>query len=517
MPSAPQLDWPQGQPLFEVQWRAISESLAGNGVVTNSALEVTATATDLEIQVAAGDAFYIGTTYSLGAAETHTLSAGDASDDRWDTVYFDTDTSTSDVREGTPGTDPEPPDVQGNELLLAIVYVPANATDVPDSDILNWRAKFSNEAEDVQYDDNPGVYPGNDVESALDELQEAAQITAYPLAIADLANPYSLPVITDMDVASTDLVDGGTTLYEASNTWFRSEVVQATAAAFTGDEQFSAYPLALADLATPYPLPSISDLDLDANDLVDGGTTVWDTSAGWVPRTSVDDEKQTTTYTTTPNTTSGEEVALVDTSTIGAASTLTLASADANAGNQVLVVDSTGTAASNLITVDTEGAETIDGASSTIIDDQYGSALFTSDGSNWFIAGGTAAGVDPANIVDGAESGAVGASDQGILVVDSLEPGDTLRIQKAVLTTASVEAIPTGVDLELVTFDNAGSFTSQATLITGDGATVHDRVTGSPLASYENTGMAAQSVGVLVDNTTTTAHEVMADVRGDIV
>ena len=526
MPTAAKIQWPQGQPLFEVQWRAVAESLAGNGVRSASDLEVTATATDLEIQVAAGTAFYLASESVLGAAETHTLTAGDGTYDRWDTVYFDTATDSSGVREGTPEADPEPPDVQGDELLLAVVYVPQGATDVPDEDVLNWRAQFSNEAEEVNYDDSTGVYGTSSVDGALDELQEAAQITAYPLALTDLASPFALPSITDMDAAGTDLTDssGPGTLYDASAQVFVQSVLGGPASSLSAyplapatDLAVNAYPFALADLASPFPLPSITDLDLNGNDLVDAGTTVWDTSAGWVPREQVDDEKLTTTYTTTPNTTSGEEVALVDTATIGASSTLTLASADASAGNQVLVVDATGTAASNSITIDTEGSETIDGNGSITVSDNYASALLTSDGTNWFVAGGTAAGTDPAAIVDGAESGNVPDTDQGILVVDSLADGETLRIQKAVLTTATVEAVPTGVDLELVTFDNAGGFTSRATLATGDGATVYDRVTGSPMASYENTSGSAQSVGVLVDNGSGGAVEVMADVRGDIV
>jgi hypothetical protein len=58
MPSAAQLEWPQGQPLFEVQWRSVSEALGGNGVQNPSDMNVTATATSLEIQVAAGTVIY---------------------------------------------------------------------------------------------------------------------------------------------------------------------------------------------------------------------------------------------------------------------------------------------------------------------------------------------------------------------------------------------------------------------------------------------------------------------------
>lgn len=206
MPTAPKLDWPQGQPLFEVQWRAIAESLAGNGVVAASDLEVTATGNALEIEVASGTAFYQAAEYSLSAAETHTLTSGDADYDRWDTVYFDTSTAASGVREGTPAAEPEPPDIQAAEILLAVVYVPAGASDVPDSDILNWRAQFSNEAEEVHYDDGSGTYSVSNVAAALDELTEAAQAENYPLLIG-----------TDVaaHLAGSDLqaADGGPVVY----------------------------------------------------------------------------------------------------------------------------------------------------------------------------------------------------------------------------------------------------------------------------------------------------------------
>lgn len=550
MPSAAKIQWPQGQPLFEVQWRAVAESLAGNGVVSASDLEVTATANDLEIQVAAGDAFYVGVTYTLGSASAFTLSAGDGTYDRWDTVYFDTATSSAGVREGTPAASPEPPDVQGDELLLAIVYVPQNATDVPDADVLNWRAQFSNEAEAIHYDDNPGVYPGNDVEAALDELQEAAQITAYPLAIADLDSPYGLPVITDMDVAGTDLTDAGTVLYESANTWFRNEVVQALAN-LTGDEQFTQHPLALADLASPFALPSITDMDAGGNDLVDGGTTIWDTSAGWVPRPQVDDERVTTGPHTANVTTSGEEVLLVDTS--GGAVTVTLASADVATGNSVAVVDVGGAAGTNTITVDTEGSETIDNASSAQVDSDYGAASYTSDGTNWFrttasgiaestlvleddgsavdsatstvnareglaatqtSAGEVALDYEHQEVFEGRESGAVSDTNQGILIIDNLPDGQTVEVYKATLTLADGSPAPTGLDLELVTLDNAGGFTSRTTLITGDGSTVFDRATGNPLGSYTNNTGSAITIGVLVDNGTGSSQSVMASVEG---
>lgn len=72
---------------------------------------------------------------------------------------------------------------------------------------------------------------------------------------------------------------------------------------------------------------------------------------------------------------------LVDTS--GGAATVTLPAAAAN--RYVILKDSTGDAFSNNITVNTPGAETIDGAASFTMNSEYGSETFVSDGTNWFI------------------------------------------------------------------------------------------------------------------------------------
>lgn len=518
MPTADQIEWPQDEPLFEVHWRAISEGLIGNGVKDAGDFEVTATANNREVSIAAGTAFYQASESTLGSSTTKTHSAGDGSNDRWDIIAYDTGTDSVTKREGTAAANPEPPDIQGDEILLAVIKVPQNF-DAPfdnDTHIFNWRTFFSNEAEHVNYDDSTGVYSVNNVDAALDELQEAAQIGAYPLALADLANPFGLDELTDMDVDATDLTDGATVLYESSNGWLRNEVVQALRN-FTGDEAFTGtHPLPLGDLASPFALPSITDMDAAGNDLVDGGTTVWDTSEGHVPRGSLDDVRATTTVTSASYTTSDEEVVFVDTATIGGASTITLASADAVDGNAIRIMDVAGSAKANPITVDTEGSETIDGDSSITIDTDYNAYVLISDGTNWKIQSALAAESrgPPEEDFSGSETGNVPAGDTGVLVVSSLEPNESVEVYRAALTTDTIEAIPTGIDLKLVTFDNAGGFTTQATLITGDGSTVFDDETGDPLGSYENTGTSAESIGVVADNTTTSAQELVAMCEG---
>lgn len=71
---------------------------------------------------------------------------------------------------------------------------------------------------------------------------------------------------------------------------------------------------------------------------------------------------------------------LVDT---GTTVTVTLPSAALNA--EITIKDSTGEANDQNITINTPGAETIDGAASLTISSNYESVRLVSDGSNWFI------------------------------------------------------------------------------------------------------------------------------------
>lgn len=66
------------------------------------------------------------------------------------------------------------------------------------------------------------------------------------------------------------------------------------------------------------------------------------------------------------------------------ACTITLPSALAEAGRRYVIKDESGLAATNNITVATEGAELIDGAATAVINTNYGSLGLYSNGTNWF-------------------------------------------------------------------------------------------------------------------------------------
>ena len=74
------------------------------------------------------------------------------------------------------------------------------------------------------------------------------------------------------------------------------------------------------------------------------------------------------------------ETHLIDTS--GGTATVTLPSPTTDA---YIVIKDEGNANTNNITINTPGAETIDGSASLIIDSDYGSVILVSDGTNWFI------------------------------------------------------------------------------------------------------------------------------------
>ena len=65
--------------------------------------------------------------------------------------------------------------------------------------------------------------------------------------------------------------------------------------------------------------------------------------------------------------------------------TVTLPSAQVNAGRLFTIKDESGNASTNNITVATEGSELIDGSATNVIDSDYGAKHYYSDGTNWFV------------------------------------------------------------------------------------------------------------------------------------
>ncbi len=109
------------------------------------------------------------------------------------------------------------------------------------------------------------------------------------------------------------------------------------------------------------------------------GIGTWTATSGMQLKQSLAVYRTTTAATAT---TAGQTIiAVTDTSAVR---TVHLATADAKVGRIVIVKDESGGAGTNNITVDGEGGETIDGASSVTISANYGVLRVYSNGTNWF-------------------------------------------------------------------------------------------------------------------------------------
>ena len=104
--------------------------------------------------------------------------------------------------------------------------------------------------------------------------------------------------------------------------------------------------------------------------------------------------------------------------------TITLPTAEVRPGRIYTVKDESGAAATNNITVDTEGSETIDGSSTHVMVTNYQSVSYYSDGTNWFIVPVAAAAAgSPGLVYEGSqttEASTTSTSAVDLLTISSL-------------------------------------------------------------------------------------------------
>jgi hypothetical protein len=530
-------EWPIGDPLFEVSLDAIAEGIDGNGVVSSGDLQVTATANTNEIQVAAGTLWHAGSEYSLGAAETHVLTDGDATYDRWDSVVFDTGTGSSTVLKGNAEADPEPPSPGAGQVLLAYIYVASGETDATDSEVKNFRA-FSTDAADLRLNDSAGDYSSPHVEGALTEvIREAGDPLNGPLDLSGFGgsapfklgtNPGAFGAIVDAAIDgnsaqgtthSFDFAVDGTTLLKV--------VAESDGAGGTQN--------AKVVINQDVDLPSGS---VDTAQLVDAAITAAKIAENEVTTTELDDtidletmrarDNEITNEINTPpsynefpflrmpldgSATQGDRLSIAW--YIGDTRLLQFYTESDGAGgiqNEVLNAN---------VPINIKGGS----LSSFPTGVFQGSLAYDSDRDTPVYLGSGGAYQRPesrpnADRLEQGESGSVAAGNSGIVTRTNLASGDALNVYRAGLTTSDGQAVPSGLDLIVILEDNSGGATKQTTILSGDGSTVFDKEAGDPLASYENTSGSGQTVAVVVDNGdfgsgTSSSQDIMADVLAE--
>ena len=93
----------------------------------------------------------------------------------------------------------------------------------------------------------------------------------------------------------------------------------------------------------------------------------------------------TTVNVATYDTLVSDDILNVTYTTTAAVTSLTIPTAQTVAGRTIVIKDAAGNAGTNNITIDTEGAQTIDGSATLVLSDNYASVILYSDGSNWFV------------------------------------------------------------------------------------------------------------------------------------
>lgn len=550
MPEADTFEAPQGGTFHGALLQAITEAFVGNGIQNDGDAEVTVDENeDLVIDVASAEGLrYGGESYDVDSDSFEIEEGPDSTtngedDRRVDLVYFDSDAEEYAIEEGSPDPNPTPPDTPDDGLLLALVFVAHESTNITDDDVLNWRAHaavdFQVETQEIadevitsdkfaklEYgfsgEDDAGEF-GALFDFEVDGYASSGSEQSYTLAIDgnDVFKIYA-EADGDGDVenlrvevfeefrAEDDIIvygdvedDDGTTIYDSEE----DEVPQARLGG--PSSELNAYPLELANDV---------DRDLDGEDLTDGEDVVYDASEGFVRRDAIDVRRNATTIddTDSPYTSNGNEVIFVDT-TEGEV-TIELASDDvddSDSARSIVAIDVGGEAGANPITIETEGSETIDGEDRIRIRTDYGGTQFIEDGSNWITTGGET--TDVTQQIEAAESGAVSDGAQGVLIVDHLEDGETIEIYKAVFLLVTGEAAPKDLDFVIATLDNEGGYTERETIYEGDGEAVYDGAgnsRGDPLVSWENDTGSDYTIAVLIDNDTGDSVDVIAKVTG---
>ena len=118
-------DYVDGDVIFDTQFLALKRAIEGNGILTGIAFTPGPGA--MQVQWTAGT-WYANNIKQTTPGSNTTIAAADPTHDRWDLIH----SSGSGVSKitGTPAAAPQMPDLPANEIILALVYVPATTVTI---------------------------------------------------------------------------------------------------------------------------------------------------------------------------------------------------------------------------------------------------------------------------------------------------------------------------------------------------------------------------------------------------
>ena len=132
------MDFSSGDKTYHIDQNNMIDSHNKNGVMTG--LEVTAQGTpSMTLNVAAGQCHVDNEVYEETAPTTVVIGTADTTYARFDLVCYDTSADAAAITEGQAGVLPQPPDIPDDDLLLALISVPASDTTISNDQITDER------------------------------------------------------------------------------------------------------------------------------------------------------------------------------------------------------------------------------------------------------------------------------------------------------------------------------------------------------------------------------------------
>lgn len=123
--------------LFQEYLDVLVAGLSGADEVTSGCAVTAQGSPDMTCAVAAGIVVSNGAHFAVTAGNV-TITTADATNPRFDLVVVNS-AGTKAVRAGTPAANPKPPARTANDVVLAVVYVPANDTQIASNQIVDLR------------------------------------------------------------------------------------------------------------------------------------------------------------------------------------------------------------------------------------------------------------------------------------------------------------------------------------------------------------------------------------------
>jgi hypothetical protein len=128
--------------LFQEYLDAIIEGINGINCVVNGGAVTAQGSPNMTVAVAKAGVISNGTLFAIAASASLAIGAADASNPRFDLIVA-TSAGAFAVRAGTASSTPQPPARTANDVLLAVVYVPAAATTIATTQIVDLRISRS--------------------------------------------------------------------------------------------------------------------------------------------------------------------------------------------------------------------------------------------------------------------------------------------------------------------------------------------------------------------------------------